>query len=236
MKPNRTYLFIAISSVALVIVLIIQVNWIYQTAKIKEELFNEKANLVLSQTAEALSSDSIKNIEITANGNEKHKIDSLLNHYMIVYNIHLNYYFEVAPLPSSAKIEIGFANTINQQLQQQDCYQTCIGQESDKNKLQLKVVFPNKKEFIKAEMGKPFIASVVLILVVLIISWRTILSLMKEKKISEHTTDFLNNMTHEFKTPLTNIALAGKMIIKDSGAAQEEKIKHYTGIILEENE
>jgi two-component system, OmpR family, phosphate regulon sensor histidine kinase PhoR len=38
-------------------------------------------------------------------------------------------------------------------------------------------------------------------------------------------------MTHEFKTPLTNIALAGKMLIKDS-----EKVKHYSGIILEENE
>ncbi|MDQ3109468.1 MAG: HAMP domain-containing histidine kinase [Bacteroidota bacterium] len=85
-------------------------------------------------------------------------------------------------------------------------------------------------------MGTPFITSVILIVVVLVMSWRTILSLMKEKKISEHTTDFLNNMTHEFKTPLTNIALAGKMIIKDSNIRQEDKIKHYSGIILEENE
>jgi signal transduction histidine kinase len=59
---------------------------------------------------------------------------------------------------------------------------------------------------------------------------------MKEKKISEHTTDFLNNMTHEFKTPLTNIALAGKMIVKDSTGMHGEKIKHYSEIILEENE
>jgi two-component system phosphate regulon sensor histidine kinase PhoR len=59
---------------------------------------------------------------------------------------------------------------------------------------------------------------------------------MKEKEISERTTDFLNNMTHEFKTPLTNIGLAGKMIIKDSNIKQEDKIKHYTGIILEEND
>ncbi len=43
-------------------------------------------------------------------------------------------------------------------------------------------------------------------------------------------------MTHEFKTPLTNIALAGKMMVKDSSIKQEDKIKHYTGIILEENE
>jgi two-component system phosphate regulon sensor histidine kinase PhoR len=43
-------------------------------------------------------------------------------------------------------------------------------------------------------------------------------------------------MTHEFKTPLTNIALAGKMISKDSMSKQESKIMHYSEIILEENE
>ena len=78
-------------------------------------------------------------------------------------------------------------------------------------------------------MGIQFATSVVLIIVVLILFWRTTLSLLREKKISEHTTDFLNNMTHEFKTPLTNIALASKMIIKDSNIKQEDKIKHYSG-------
>ena len=100
----------------------------------------------------------------------------------------------------------------------------------------LKLIFPEKKQFILAEMRTPFITSVILILVVLILSWQTILALQKEKEIAEHTTDFLNNMTHEFKTPLTNIALAGKMIIKDSNIVQENKIKHYSEIILEENE
>jgi len=58
---------------------------------------------------------------------------------------------------------------------------------------------------------------------------------MKEKKISEHTTEFLNNMTHEFKTPLTNIALAIKMLLKDSNIKDEDRIKHYSGIVLDEN-
>jgi two-component system phosphate regulon sensor histidine kinase PhoR len=86
------------------------------------------------------------------------------------------------------------------------------------------------------EMGTPFISSVILIIVVLVMFWRTVLSLMKEKRISEHTTEFLNNMTHEFKTPLTNIGLAGKMILKDPAVKQEEKLRHYTEIILDENE
>jgi two-component system phosphate regulon sensor histidine kinase PhoR len=86
------------------------------------------------------------------------------------------------------------------------------------------------------EMGIMFVTSVVLIIIVLFMFWRTLLSLLNEKKISDHTTELLNNMTHQFKTPITNISLAGKMILKDSAGKDDEKIKHYSGIILAENE
>ena len=236
MKINRTYLFIAISSIALLIVLVIQVNWILQTAQIREELFNERANMVLSKTADALSSDkeTCRNLQISSGIHESRKIDSLFNYYMKCYNIRIAYYFEVKTGSVSTENETGFVMSDNPY--QPGSYKTCLKGEDAKNGLELKLVFPDKKQFILAEMGTIFITSVILILVVLFISWRTILSLMKEKKISEHTTDFLNNMTHEFKTPLTNISLAGKMIIKDSNIRHEDKIKHYSGIILEENE
>jgi two-component system phosphate regulon sensor histidine kinase PhoR len=237
MKPNRTHLFVAISSLALLVVLIIQVNWIFQTAKIKEALFNEKANLVLSKTVEALSSDSTLHRDpgIYLDATEVNKIDSLLNVNMKFYHIHLEYSFQVIPLPGSTRKETHFFNPGYQE--QSGIYQTCIEEvPSGKNSMELKLVFPKKEQFILAEMGIPFISSVVLILVVLIMSWRTILSLVKEKKISEHTTEFLNNMTHEFKTPLTNIGLAGKMLMKDPAVEQGNKIKHYSEIILEENE
>lgn len=237
MKLNRTYLFIAISSVALVIVLIIQVNWLLETAKMKEKLFNEKANMVLSKTAEALSFDTItrQNLQVSVGHNEVRKIDSLFKHYMASYNIHVDYFFEVKPRKVGAGIETGIINTLYGQAP--GSYQTCLKEVTPGKKgLELTLVFPKKEQFIIAEMGVPFISSVVLILVVLVMSWRTILSLLKEKKISEHTTDFLNNMTHEFKTPLTNIALAGKMMIREPTIRQEDKVRHYSGIILEENE
>jgi len=227
MKLNRTYLFIAISSVALLVVLIIQVNWIFQTAKIKEELFNEKANMVLSRTTEALGTDKVTcgNITNSVGKSETRMIDSLFNHYMKFYNFHIDYTFEVRPNPP--------ANTL--QADQPDSYKQCLPVDGN-NLVELKLIFPEKTQFIIAEMGTMFITSVILILIVLFMFWRTILSLIKEKRISEHTTDFLNNMTHEFKTPLTNIALAGRMIQKDLTLKQEDKIKHYSGIILEENE
>lgn len=242
MTLNRNTTVIAISYIALFMVLIIQVNWILQTAKIKEELFNEKANMVLSRTAEALSSDKEtcrkiesyvdKNIPsvLTAKlgTNEAQKIDSLFTHFIRFYNFPINYSFEVIkPGSVIAKNEDGSPNYV---------YIKPLEEAANKSGLELKLIFPEKSQFIIAEMGIPFITSVILILVVLVLFWRTILSLTKEKIISDHTTDFLNNMTHEFKTPLANIALAGKMIMKDSIIKQGDKIEHYAGIIRDENE
>jgi two-component system phosphate regulon sensor histidine kinase PhoR len=228
MKRNRTGIFIAISSIALLIVLIIQVNWILQTARIKEEFFNEKANMVLSRTAEALSADkqTCRHLETCIGENDIHKIDSLFTHYMKFYNFHIDYSFEV--------VNPGFGAAKNQSVLAKYIYYKPLEEEAGK-KLGLKLIFPAKRQYILAEMGSLFITSVILIFIVLILFWRTTLSLIKEKRISENTTDFLNNMTHEFKTPLTNIVLAGRLMTKDS-TIHEDKIKHYSEIILGENE
>jgi two-component system, OmpR family, phosphate regulon sensor histidine kinase PhoR len=240
MKLSRTNIFILISSLALLLVLIIQVNWIWQSAENKEALFNEKAGIVLARTTEALSADkeTSKNLEASAGPDETQKIDSLLKHYMNYYNFHVDYSFEVIsrmpPVPYRVPAENTDSNRTTKG--QPACHTKSLDALMSKNGWELNLTFPGKEKFIRTEMGLPFITSVALVIVVLILFWRTVLSLTREKRISEHTTDFLNNMTHEFKTPLTNIALAGKMIIKDSVITQEDKIKHYSGIILEENE
>jgi two-component system phosphate regulon sensor histidine kinase PhoR len=242
MKLTRTHIFIVTSSLALIVLLLIQVNWIFKTAKIKETLFNEKANMVLARTTEALNEnkdicekigdcvDNSGSMKITTQlgDNEKHVIDSIVGHYMKFYNFYIDYTFEVAqPSPTFLSTNGSLGN---------DMYCQPIEKVESKNKVNLKLIFPDKRKFIIAEMGPMFITSVILILVILVLFWRTLLSLMKEKKISEHTTEFLNNMTHEFKTPLTNIALAGKMINKNASIENEHKLQRYANIILEENE
>jgi two-component system, OmpR family, phosphate regulon sensor histidine kinase PhoR len=212
---KRNYLIIAISSVALLVVLVIQLNWIFQTAKIKEELFNEKANMVVARTAEVLSADpqACKNFESEAGGSELVKTDSLFTSYMKFYDINADYSFAVT------KPENGFS----QSNPSDNVYKKRLEEETTQSGLELSFFVQGKNKFILAEMGPLFLTSVILILIVLILFWRTILSLMKEKR-----------MTHEFKTPLTNIALAGKMINKEF--SQDTKVKHYAEIILQENE
>jgi two-component system, OmpR family, phosphate regulon sensor histidine kinase PhoR len=248
MKPSRTNIFIVISSIALLIVLGIQVNSIFRGAQAKEELFNEKANLVLARTTDVILKDAQtcrkigeaeeikRSYGYTAvlDKEEMRKIDSLLIHYMNFYSFHVEYSFEVIKTSKITFNNTGFFP--KGYTAQPGCYTNDLKEAINKNGFELKLNLPGRNQFIFAEMGTLFVTSLILIIVVLVMFWKTVLALMKEKRISEYTTDFLNNMTHEFKTPLTNIALAGKMMIRDSNLKQEEKIKHYSAIILEENE
>ncbi|MGZ3902852.1 MAG: histidine kinase dimerization/phospho-acceptor domain-containing protein, partial [Bacteroidia bacterium] len=239
MRSGKTDIFILVTSLAMVIVLGIQINWILETADSKKNLFTEKANMVISRTTEDLSNDkeARKNLEFGDWKSESAKIDSLLKHYTKYYDLKAEYTYEVIrvkPLIFKAGIndDVPSASDTNVQA----CYNKELDRLKNQNGWELKLNFPNKETYLISEMTLPLLVSCALVFLVLFLFWKTIVSLKAEKRISEHTTDFLNNMTHEFKTPLTNIALAGKMIIKDTTLKQEEKIKHYSGIILAENE
>ena len=96
---NRKYLFILISFIALLAVVLIQVNWIVKSAALKEELFNEKAKIVLSKASEAISKDKVtcKKIGETFESvvaielSQFEVIDSLFNYYMNFYKIDMDY-------------------------------------------------------------------------------------------------------------------------------------------------
>lgn len=241
MKKNKPYLYIIISSVALVIVLAIQVNWLIQTAKIKEEIFNEKANMVLSKTTDELCNDQAmcsrigscmeeegNHMNAVLNKEDINTIDSLFQKHMKFYNLSLECKFIIEEHKEAS-------NTSNKAFMSNTFYKN-LDETSNLKGLKLKLIIPDKKQFILQEMGPMFFSSVVLILVVLAMFWRTTLSLLKEKRLAEQTTEFLNNMTHEFKTPLANIALATKLIRKNEVIADSQKVSNYTEMISAEND
>lgn len=77
--------------------------------------------------------------------------------------------------------------------------------------------------------------SFVLLVVLGFFSYTTIV-ILRQKQLSEIKTDFVNNMTHEFKTPIATIGLSSSVLMKDEITQHPEKLKHYATIINEENE
>ena len=73
------------------------------------------------------------------------------------------------------------------------------------------VYFPTQQQFILSRLGFTFGASVVLILVILACFYIAISTIVRQKKLADIKNDFINNMTHEFKTPISTISLAVEM-------------------------
>ncbi len=99
----------------------------------------------------------------------------------------------------------------------------------------LMIYFPNKRTYLFFQMWKMIVISVMLILVITFSFIYTILTIFRQKKLSEMKNDFINNMTHEFKTPISTISLACEMLV-DKDIVRSGKIHdNYINVITEEN-
>lgn len=99
----------------------------------------------------------------------------------------------------------------------------------------LYVYFTDKDNFVMSNMWSVFGSSFLLILMVGGIFYTSMATIMRQKKLSVIKNDFINNMTHEFKTPISTISLAIQVLKDKSILKNEEKSDRYLGIIQNEN-
>ncbi len=99
----------------------------------------------------------------------------------------------------------------------------------------LYVSFPNKKEYILGAISKILILGAFFILIIAFAYGSAIYQLIKQKQISQIKTEFINNMTHEFKTPIATINLALDAIKNPKIIDKKDKILNYVKMIREEN-
>ena len=96
------------------------------------------------------------------------------------------------------------------------------------------VQFPNRAAHIINQMGIWSFSSIVLLLVITFFSY-TLFVILKQKRLSEIQKDFINNMTHEFKTPIATIAVSAEVLKDPAIVHQPERLLNYAGIIEKEN-
>jgi two-component system phosphate regulon sensor histidine kinase PhoR len=96
------------------------------------------------------------------------------------------------------------------------------------------VQFPYREAHIINQMGIWSFSSVVLLLVIIFFSY-TLFIILKQKRLSEIQKDFINNMTHEFKTPISTIAVSTEVLKDPAIIQQPERLLNYTTIIEKEN-
>lgn len=99
----------------------------------------------------------------------------------------------------------------------------------------LLLYFPSRMTFVLGGMSWMLSGSIIFTLTVIIVFTYTVNMLLRQKKLSDIKSDFINNMTHEFKTPIATIALAVDAINNPKVHDDKEKVQYYSNIIREEN-
>lgn len=87
----------------------------------------------------------------------------------------------------------------------------------------------------KVEKSSPYLYLFFIVILILIFFGYTMSVILRQKKLSEVKTDFINNMTHELKTPISSIGLSSEMIMRPDAMNDPEKIQRYAGLIYKEN-
>lgn len=101
--------------------------------------------------------------------------------------------------------------------------------------LKLALWFPGRDKFIYRSLNWLLLSSFLFSLIILMTFGLSVFYILRQKKISEMKSDFINNMTHEFKTPIATISVATDSITNEKVVNDPEKIKYFAGMIKKEN-
>jgi len=99
----------------------------------------------------------------------------------------------------------------------------------------LYVYFPNRKRYLFRQTGLTIIPTIILTGLLIAIFTYAILVILRQKKLSNIKNDFINNMTHELKTPISTISLASQMLQDGSISNTPSTIEHVSKVIFQES-
>ncbi|KAF2517981.1 sensor histidine kinase [Flavobacterium foetidum] len=159
------------------------------------------------------------------------KLNSLLKKELEEYGVKTKFEFGVLNSGLATKIKSeGF------HYDKDASYQVPIFTDNEGNSnYELYVTFPHKKKFLLSELLSITILSIIFTLIIIVAYTSALNQLLRQKHISEIKTDFINNMTHEFKTPIATINLALDAIRNPKIIEDKEKVYRYLQMIRDEN-
>lgn len=204
---NRVTLVIAASTLAIIALVFFQVRWLRQSQALMEEQFNNRVKMALCSAIERidpskkselqLAQQDLSKTPLIATPYNQTALDSALKQTLAFYNINLPY--RILPAQKAATCGSNYCCALNP-VSDQDGF--------------IQLDFPQKQQYLQAKMSFMFLSSVLIVLFVSGVFLFANYTLIRQKQLNEIHVDFFNNMAHELLTPLTNIKLAVKLLIK----------------------
>ncbi len=248
MKKIYPWIVILIT-LSVVGILFIQMSWIQNAIKLKHEEFQRAVDLALNDTKEGIHSrflykhaDFIPNEEskryflgrhFTVEGNfNAEEISEIIDKQMKQNNVKQKYEYCITNIYKNIILQSpGFHLS-----EQETAYRVELAPEdSYRARETLYISIREDKNLIIREMGWMVVASIIFTTIIVLAFALTVRTLINQKKVSEIKSDFINNMTHELKTPLATISLAIDALTNEKVIHDTDKIKIYSSMIKEEN-
>lgn len=248
MKRNSIAIIIIITALALFGIIVTQLFWIRNALQLQKEQFDHRVSIALKSVVNTMADEAQDTLVVSGSSckpgckmvgvdvksviRPKH-IDSLLREEFAFLNITDEFELGVFRRVDSTFI-VGNNSQYKKELLQGN-YCTSLSCLWKPDSYLLSVYFPEgESRFYRQIFGWLILSAVFLVIVIASFSYIA-LSLIRQKKLAEMKTDFVNNMTHEFKTPIATISLASEMLLKPSVYESLQKTQRYAGIIYEEN-
>lgn len=150
------------------------------------------------------------------------------------YGIELDYQFGVMEAGDDSIHTL--ANQCNKSALENSTYKTELFPEQYfLNPYYLSVHFPKKVNYLLQTIQVRLLTSFVFILIIIFSFAFTVWTIFRQKRLSDMKSDFINNMTHEFKTPITTISLAGQALTDPEIAQEPQRIVRFSSMILDES-
>jgi two-component system phosphate regulon sensor histidine kinase PhoR len=158
-------------------------------------------------------------------------LDSLIRKELTDKGVNLDYSFGIQSSPKA------WTYTSSPEIKQQKAVfeAALFPNDIHPSKNVLKIYFPDSGTFIWQTMVLSLAGSGLLLLVMIGCFYFAVLTILRQKKLALVKNDFINNMTHEFKTPITSISLATQLLQEELKPGKNESMLRYLGIIKEEN-
>ena len=197
-------------------------------------LFSSSFNMVVQDAATEYRN---KDVPLEERIPPKKILDTLLKRELLSKNIKLDYNYWLTPAKDKSKIIYQNIAHVTGEVLPKNTFEHVVfsNDVAIKDPGMLYVSFPNVSSLIFSNMFATLASSVALLLVLIFIFTYTILAIIRQKKLSEMKTDFINNMTHEFKTPVATIMIASEALRDPEVVEDKSRISRLANIIYDEN-
>lgn len=246
MKKYILLIIIVVTSFALLGSVVIQFYWVKKGYHLKEEQFDNSITIALKTVVNELL--NYQNTQVPEHYQKEVPcekttpivkqikpvlLDSLIHHEMGDLDVKQDYVYGVYDMHEK-EFFLGEYKGYEKKLLSSR-YQTSLTCIHNSQQFLLIVYFTNRQGIILGGLVGWIATSIIFLLILIVGFYLSANSMLQQKKLSEMKNDFINNMTHEFKTPISTINLAGEMLMRNSIQSDEKKINRYSQIILDEN-